>query len=285
METHTVTRGCGMETHTVSRADGPALNVVETGPADARPLVFVHGYSQCHLSWTEQFEGPLAEEYRLVGVDLRGHGESEKPREGYDDGRYWAADLAAVFETLDLTDAVLVGWSYGSLVVLDYLAAHGTDRVAGLDLVGVVPGIGTETTNGWLGERYVDLFPDIVSTDAETSVDALSGLVDLCVHDPDTLSTPERYRMLGYSAVVPPYVRDGMRDRSVSHLDLLDSLDVPTLLTHGEHDAVVSVEAAREAARRLPDATLSVYADCGHSPFLEASERFDRELRAFVEGL
>lgn len=272
-----------MRDHTVTRLDAPDLHVVETGPRDAQPILFVHGYSQSHLSWEAQLDSDLADEYRLVTLDLRGHGQSEKPCEGYRDARTWAEDVEAVCDALGLDDVVIVGWSYGSLVTLDYLAHHGTDRVAGVNLVGIVCGIGTDRTNAWLGAGYVDLFPDIVSTDAETSVAALERLVDLCVED--TLSPTDRYRMLGWNVVVPPAARDEMRDRTVSYLDLLDSLALPALLTHGVHDAVVSVDAAHEAATLLSDATLSTYPDSGHTPFWEAPERFNRELHEFVANL
>ncbi|WP_123538634.1 alpha/beta fold hydrolase [Halosimplex salinum] len=269
--------------HTVDRADAPDLHVVETGPSDARPILLVHGYSQSHLSWRDQFDSTLAEEFRLVAMDLRGHGESEKPRGAYGESEAWAGDVQAVADALGLDEFVLAGWSYGSLVALDYLATHGTDRVAAVALVGVVAGIGTKTTNEWLQPEYLDLFPDLVSTDAETATAALAAFVDVCFHaerPPD-----ERYLDLGFNAVVPPHVRDGMRDRTVSHLDLLGELSVPVLVTHGAHDRVVSAEAARAVADRIPDAELSVYPDCGHTPFRENAERFGRELRAFVRSL
>ena len=274
-----------MREHTVARDDAPDLHVVETGPRDARPVLFVHGYSQSHLSWEAQLDSDLAGEFRLVAMDLRGHGSSEKPPAGdaYNDARVWADDVDAVCDTLGLDDVVIVGWSYGSLVTLDYLAHYGTDRVAGLNLVGIVCGIGTERTNDWLTPGYVDLFPDIVSTDVETSVAALERLIDLCIHT--ELAPADRYRMLGWNVVVPPAARDGMRDRTVSYLDLLDSLSAQTLLSHGVHDAVVSVDAACEAERLLPNATCSTYPDSGHAPFWERPERFNRELRAFVAGL
>jgi len=272
-----------MRSHTITRTDDPDIHVVEAGPREGTPVLFLHGYLQCHRSWREQFRSGLADDHRLVAVDLRGHGDSGKPRGGYDDPAAWAGDVDAVIDALGLESAVLVGWSYGSLVALDHLAVGGTDRVAGVNLVGVVAGIGTETTTDWLGDEYVDLFPEITSTDAETSNTALSRFVETCVHgrpDPE-----DRYRMLGYGSVVPPRVRDAMRDRTVSHLDSLSDLDVPILLTHGAHDAVVAVEAARAVERRLPDAALSVYPDAGHSPFLESTERYNRELREFVGGL
>lgn len=271
-----------MREHTITRDDDPDLHVVETGPRDARPILFVHGYSQSHLSWRDQLGSALAEDYRLVAVDLRGHGASEKPRGVYDDGDYWASDVRAVVDALGLADLVLVSWSYGSLVALDYLAG-GADRVAGAVLVGVVAGIGTERTNEWLGEEYLALFPELVSTDAEESAAALSAFVDLCYRE--SPPADERYLDLGFNTVVPPHVRDGMRDRTVSHLDLLDDLDLPTLLVHGVHDAVVSVAAGRAVADRLPDGRLVEYPDSGHTPFRENSDRFERDLREFVASL
>lgn len=271
-----------MREHTVARDGEPDLFVVETGPTDARPILFVHGYSQSHLSWRDQLDSTLADDYRLVAVDLRGHGDSAKPRNAYGDGDYWASDVAALVDALELDDLVLVGWSYGSLVALDYLA-RGTERVAGAVLVGVVAGIGTETTNEWLGEEYLALFPELVSTDAEESAAALSAFVDLCYRE--SPPADQRYLDLGFNTVVPPYVRDGMRDREVSHLDLLDELDVPTLLVHGVHDAVVSVEAGRAVADRLPDGQLVEYPESGHTPFRENPERFEADLREFVGAL
>jgi pimeloyl-ACP methyl ester carboxylesterase len=271
-----------MRTHTITRSDGPTLHAVETGARDAQPILLVHGLSLNHHCWRPQFDGGLADDYRLVAMDLRGHGRSAVPAGPYDDGTAWADDVAAVIEALDLESVVLVGWSYGSLVAFDYLAVHGTDRVAGVAAVGVVVGIGTERTNDWLQPTYLELFPEFVSTDAATSVATLRRFVDCCF---DTeLSPADKYLLLGCSAAVPPFVRDGMRDRTVAHDDLLATLSVPALFVHGARDAVVSPDAARTAAEWVPDATLGVFEECGHAPFWESPDRFDAQLRRFVEA-
>ena len=270
-----------MESHTVHGGNGVDLRVRTAGAG--RPLLFVHGLSQSALCWREQFDSDLTDEYRLVAVDCRGHGESAKPRDGYDDSALWAADVRAVVEALGLDDLVLVGWSYGGLVVLDYLERYGTDRVAGLTLVGAVSGIGTEAATEVLGEEYLDLLPGFVSTDAEESVAALREFVDLCTHD--ELPPADRYFVLGYNVVVPPYVREGLRGRTVTHDAELDSLDVPALLVHGAEDAVVLPEASRRHEARLDDVEHVTYPATGHSPFLEAPERFNDDLRSFAAGL
>jgi pimeloyl-ACP methyl ester carboxylesterase len=79
--------------------------------------------------WTPQFESTLADDYRLVAMDCRGHGASGTPadRDAYRDSILWAADVRAVVEALDAP--TLVGWSDGGLVVSDYLATYGDDAV------------------------------------------------------------------------------------------------------------------------------------------------------------
>src|SRR5882724_4028046 len=116
-----------MEIATVIGGGGTRLHVREWGRPDAPPILFVHGWSQHHLAWRHQFESALADEFRLVAVDLRGHGMSEAPTtvEAYTDGDLWAADIAAVIEQRELVRPVLVSWSFGGFVISDYLRLHG----------------------------------------------------------------------------------------------------------------------------------------------------------------
>jgi pimeloyl-ACP methyl ester carboxylesterase len=61
--------------------------LVEAGTPRGRPIVFLHGFSQCGLAWSRQLDSDLADDFRLVAIDLRGHDRSEKPREGDADSR------------------------------------------------------------------------------------------------------------------------------------------------------------------------------------------------------
>lgn len=163
------------------------------------------------------------------------------------------------------------------------MAAVDVGSVAGVNLVSTVAGIGTDRTNSWLQPEYLELFPNLVSTDTETSVSALERFVGVCFET--ELSAEDRYLLLGASAAVPPYVRDGMRDRTVSYVDFFEGLSTPVLLTHGREDDVVSLDASREAHRRIPESTLSEFPDSGHTPLWEFLERYNRELREFVTAL
>ena len=272
-----------MQTHTVTGGGGIELHVDETGPEDGRPILFIHGYTQSRLSWDNQMHSDLAEEFRLVAMDDRGHGDSEKPRDAYDDSELWAEDVQSVIETLDLDDPVLVGWSYGGLIISDYLSVYGTDHVSGLNFVGAVSKLGTEDALAVIGEDFTSLVPGFESTDAEENVETLETFIGRCVHG--ELDPRDRYYLLGFNAKVPPYVRTGLHSRTVTHDDDLRAIDVPTLLTHGEEDTVVLPGAAEEHAELIDTAELSWYPDVGHSPFWEAPDRFNRELREFVAGL
>lgn len=114
-----------MKTHRIAGGGGVQLHVVETGNPRGRPILFLHGFSQCWLQWSRQMNSSLAENYRLVALDMRGHGLSDKPRDGYNDAKLWADDVHAVIQTLSLDHPVLSGWSYGPLAFLDYIRHYG----------------------------------------------------------------------------------------------------------------------------------------------------------------
>ena len=124
--------------HTVQGGGGLRLHVREWGRADGPPILFVHGLSQSHLCWAKQYDSTLADEFRLVAYDLRGHGMSEAPLEPehYTDGQLWADDVAAIIDQLGLVQPVLVGWSYGPFVICDYVRTHGQDRISAINFVG-----------------------------------------------------------------------------------------------------------------------------------------------------
>src|SRR4029077_11490910 len=155
------------------------LHLVETGNASGRPIVFIHGFSQCWLAWTRQMHSALADSYRLIAVDMRGHGLSDKPREGYADSQLWADDVRAVIQSLDLDQPILCGWSYGPLVILDYIRHYGEDSISGINFVGGVTKLGSDEAMSFLTPELLSLVPGFFATDAEESVRSLKSLIRL----------------------------------------------------------------------------------------------------------
>ena len=133
-----------MNHHTIIGGGGARLHAVEAGDVRAPSILFLHGCSQSWLTWDRQMRSELARRYRLVAMDLRGHGSSERPRDGYDDSRLWAADVDAIIGELELDRPILCGWSYGPLVILDYIRHYGEERIGGIHLVGALTTLGSE---------------------------------------------------------------------------------------------------------------------------------------------
>jgi non-heme chloroperoxidase len=269
--------------HTITGGGGIHLHAVETGNPGGRPILFIHGLSQCWLTWSRQLSSDLADRYRLVAMDMRGHGLSEKPRDGYADSRLWADDVDAVIRALTLDRPVLCGWSYGPLVILDYLRHYGEEAVGGMTFVDGVTKLGSEEAASVLSPEFLALVPGFFSTDAEESTRSLRSLLLLCVTQ--ELPPEDLYLLLGCSVSVPPYVRQSLLSRSIDNDDLLPKLRKPALIVQGERDAIVKRAAVDQHKAALPHAEVAMIPNVGHTPFWDEAAAFNERLRMFCERL
>ncbi len=272
-----------MKTHKIAGGGGVQLHVVETGNSRGRPILFIHGTSQCWLQWSRQMNSSLVEDHRLVALDMRGHGLSDKPRDGYHDSKLWADDINAVIQLLKLDHPVLCGWSYGPLVFLDYIRHYGEHRIGGIHFVGGITKLGSEEAMSVLTPEFLSLVPQFFSTETETSVGGLEGLLRLCFAQQPSAS--ELYLMLGYNVSVPPYVRQGLLSRSFDNDDLLPKILKPVLITHGGADAIVKPSVVDQHKAGMPHAQVHLVAKAGHAAFWDDAPGFNDRLRAFCESL
>lgn len=271
-----------MKSHTITGGGGVQLHVVEAGNPEGRPVLFIHGFSQCRLAWVRQLGSDLADDYRLVAMDMRGHGLSDKPGEGYSDARLWADDVNATIVALGLDHPILCGWSYGPLVILDYLRHYGEDAVGGVNFVGGVTKLGSEEAAAVLTPEFLGLVPGFFSTDVGESVRSLGALLRLCfAREP---SAEESYQMLGYNVSVPPHVRQALLSRPLDNDDLLPTLRCPVLVTHGAEDRVVRPSVVELHRAVMAHAQVHMMAT-GHACFWDDAAAFNRRLRAFCESL
>jgi non-heme chloroperoxidase len=264
--------------------DGVTFEAYEWGSPNGRPIVFIHGIYQSALSWARQIGDPtLAAKYRLVAIDLRGHGASDKPEgpEFYRDGKRWADDITALLDTLHLSRPVMVPWSYGGRVLNDYLAVNGDGRLGGIIYVAV-----RSTTDGSHeapGERQIKASQDASSSDPATFIRGTREFVELCFGKPATAAEIEW--LTAASMQTPLYVRKALAGRPLAYTEVLRAIRIPTLIVQGDIDAVVSPQVADFTHKLIPHSRLSIYHGVGHSSFFEAPERFNAELDRFMEGL
>ena len=272
-----------MKSHRILGGGGVQLHVVENGNPRGRPILFLHGASQSSLQWSRQMESSLARTYRLLALDLRGHGLSGKPADAYGDSRQWADDLDAVIHTLELEQPVLCGWSYGPLVALDYIRHHGEKRLGGLHFVGAVTKLGSEAAMSVLSPGFLAVAGQFLSSDTATCERGLQGLLQLCfAREP---SPGELQRMLEYNVSVPTYVRQRLFSRAVDNDDVLATLRKPVLVTHGALDAIVRPAVVEQHRAAMRHARVDVMPGAGHAVFWDDADAFNERLHAFCASM
>jgi len=263
---------------------GLRLHAREWGNPQGRPVLFIHGWSASHLCWSHQMTSRLAEEFRVVAFDNRGHGMSEKPldAESYRDPQLWADDLAAVIEQLGLDRPVLVAWSYGGFIVSDYVRAYGEDRIGAVNLVGGAVTLKPPTFDH-IGPGFLENAPDASMPDLATNIAAIRRFLGVCTAEP--LDPNDWSAALAWNMVVPPEVRGALISREINGDDVLANLTVPVLVTHGRSDTIVLPSMADHILATCQTAKPSWYDGVGHMPFTEDHPRFNRELTDLAKSV
>jgi pimeloyl-ACP methyl ester carboxylesterase len=259
---------------------------VRAGDRSKPPILFLHGVGQSYLSFESQYESSLVEDFQVVAFDLRGHGNSGKPWDAaaYTDSKSWADDVAAVIEALELDRPILVGWSYGTLVVSDYLRHYGTGRLRGIVLTGALGGF-TEPPPPpppEMAASMADYARRITGPDLAERLVAAREFSRMLTVRP--MGDAWYERAMQVSLMMPGYVRRHLFARNLDNRALVPLLDVPLLLIAGGKDGGMPEAQARALADRVPTAVLEVYPESGHSPFVEEPERFNADLSRFARA-
>jgi pimeloyl-ACP methyl ester carboxylesterase len=266
-----------MQSLRVTTPDGLQLAAQDWGNSSGPEILLIHGFNQSQLSWQRQLEDlALAATFRMVTLDLRGHGASDKPVEAE---RYthmrWGDDIVAVMRATGLRKPVLVGWSFGGNVICDYVRSFGTDDIAGINFVAAA----AKSDPAFFGPGRNN-YPDMYSDDLAVNIAATRKFLRACFERQPTQDDFET--MLGFNMVVPVHARMGVFGRPPNPGDALPRIKCPVLVTHGTSDRILLEGLARFTAESIPGAKLSLYEGVGHAPFWEDAPRFNRELAEFV---
>jgi pimeloyl-ACP methyl ester carboxylesterase len=262
----------------VRSADGTTLAVQMAGNPTGQPILFVHGFNQSQRCWMRQFaDRELTGRFRLVSFDLRGHGGSEKPDSDafYREDRRWADDVAAVIAAAGLRRPVIVAWSYGGRVALDYIAAYGAADIGAVNFVAAV----TRSGSAFMGPDGTAIRAMCGNDPAQADA-ATRQFLRACYAG--ALDPEEFDELLADNLLLSSALRRLVLGRSVNDGAALARLSCPVLVSHGDADRIVLPTLAEFTVAQAPNARLSLYAAAGHAPFVEQAGRFNRELAGLI---
>src|SRR6476660_3362280 len=223
-----------------------------------QPVVLIHGYPLDGNSWERQERDLLAHGYRVISYDRRGFGRSSQPTIGSDYDTF-AADLNALIEHLDLTDAVLAGFSMGSGEVTRYLSTYGSKRVRKAALLGAIPPFLLKTDDnpeGVDGQVFEGIKASIVEDRYAYFEDFLNNFYNVDVLGGSRISDRAWQASFNVAAGASPFATYACVETWLTDFrDDLPTIDVPVLVVHGTADRILPFEAT---AARLP----ALIADC-----------------------
>ena len=275
-----------MSTSTITTRDGTTIFYKDWGAG--QPVVFSHGWPLNADAWDDQLVFVAPHGYRAIAHDRRGHGRSSQPWDGNDMDTY-ADDLAALLDTLDLHDAVLVGHSTGGGEVTRYIGRHGTSRVAKAVLVGAVPPLMLKTAAN-PGGLPIEAFDNIragVSADRSQYYKDLSAPFYGANRPGAKVSQGTRDMFWLWSMQVG---LKGALDciKAFSETDMTEDLkkfDIPTLIIHGDDDQIVPIGAsALLSSKMIRTATLKVYPGAPHGMCSTHKDQVNADLLAFFKA-
>jgi non-heme chloroperoxidase len=272
---------------TITTQDGTEIFYKDWGSKQAQPLVFHHGWPLSSDDWDNQMLYFVANGYRVIAHDRRGHGRSSQVSDGHDMDHY-AADAAAVVEHLNLRNAIHLGHSTGGGEATRYVARHGKGRVAGLVLIGAVPPIMVKTPANPAGlplDVFDGLRQQLAANRAEFYRSFAGGPFYSYNRPGAKVSQPVidnwwRQAMMGSAKAQ----YDGIK--AFSETDFTEDLkiiDVPTLVMHGDDDQIVPIaDSAPLSAKLLKRSTLKVYPKFPHGMCTTHAEAINADILAFV---
>lgn len=251
------------------------------------PVVLVHGLGNSVINWRKNV-GPLSQHFRVIALDLPGHGLSQMPRSPFDLS-HGAAFLSTFLDTLAIPEAHLVGNSMGGILALE-LSLSRPRRISSLTLVDSA-GLGREIA---LALRIAAL-PLIGEYLHRPTPNRVRRLVRWMLYDPRHIEVEDlhlRYTYLrrqGSAQALVHYLRTGVGptgQRSEIRRDSsLSSLTQPALIIWGAQDPLFPPMHGERSAHQIPDSRLHIFNHCGHWPHYEYADDFNELLTGFLKAV
>ena len=240
-----------------------------------KTIVLVHGWLMDHRIFEYQMMALARRDCRVVAIDLRGFGQSDKPWEG-NDYDTWAADLGKVIAELILRDVTLAGFSMGGAIAAHYIARRIDTRISKLAL------ISAPLLNAYPkpeDKQAVESNIKLLQTERPRfMLDHVKGMIN----SPMSPENREWFASLSMQASLRACIRglEELRDRDLR--PVLGNIRMPTRLFHGTMDQIVPYATAEAQVKLIKGASLVPFENSGHAIFWDEKDRLVEELDKFA---
>ena len=250
------------------------------------PVVLIHGWPLSGRSWENQVPALVAAGHRVITYDRRGFGASSQPWGGYDYDSL-TADLHALLEHLDLHDVTLVGFSMGGGEVVRYVATYGSARIAKAVLAAAVPPYlykADDNPDGALDDATIAGFLGGVTADRLAFLDQFTTGFFSAVGQLRVSEAQREYARAIAAFASPQGTLECIN--SFSRTDFrndLASMTMPTLILHGDSDAIVPFEASgKRSHEAIAHSELVLIVGGPHGVNVSHAPQFNQALLAFL---
>jgi len=257
----------------------PAV-ILRHDKGSGRALLFLHGWLMSGRVWGEQL--PLADRFRVLTVDLPGHGESHWPSFSYDDS---VQSLVELLDSLAIEKVCLIGWSMGAQLALQ-MCRTAPERLSGLVLVAGTPLF-------CMADDFPHGLPRAEARSMELRIkrnlQKASGEFFSLMFSAGELQRGDLGRIAATLLARLPDLQIAAESlHELIHTDLRDvlpAIEVPALIIHGSDDKICLPGASRYMADRIPFAEMLPFEKVGHAPFISRAGQFNSAVAAFAERL
>lgn len=251
---------------------------------EGHPIVLIHGWSCSHLHYKGQID-ELSKKFKVISLDLRGHGLSEVTKNGMTISRF-AQDIKELVDMLQLDKPSLIGWSMGTTVILEYVKQFSCKNLNKLCFIDMTPKIITDEKwkLGLYGKfDYKDNLDTMVAINADWE-----GFTKVFIPGVFAKTGCKDKKLLEWALEEAvknsPHVmaRMWIDMTAQDQRDILPQISVPVLITHGEESALYLRENSEYMNEIIPQSKLVSFPGCGHGLHMEDPEKFNAELENFL---
>lgn len=257
------------------------LHITDAG--EGRTIILLHGWPLSDEMYEYQYSHLVNNNFRVIGITLRGFGKSSKPS-GIHDYDVFAKDIKKILCKLNITDAVLGGFSMGGAIAIRYASVDNGTHISKLALFGAAAPIWTQR-NDYPFNLKVSEVDELIALNYRDRPQLLENVSKIFGATETSLSTgiSSWLNGIGISSSSHAMAQSLIALRDTDLRDDLAKITIPTLIMHGKKDKICSFEMAEQMKASIINSHLIPFENSGHALFLEETEKFNEELIKFAK--